>query len=140
MRRSYIITIKRVRRDSNATSTQSADPASCNFYNYTMTRTWTALDVNANQSVGTQTITVIDVTAPSAPTFSAANNVTNGGTISVDPASCEATVSLAITDFVDCADFAELTITNNMNAGGADASGSYGLGAHAVQFLSLIHI
>lgn len=118
----------------NSSSTQSGDPTSCNYYNYTITRTWTALDVNANQSVGSQTITVIDVTAPSSPTFSAATNVANGGTISVDAASCEATVILEITDFVDCADFSVLNITNNVNGGGADASDSYGLGMHTVQF------
>jgi len=48
------------------TSTQSADPNSCGFYTYTITRTWIATDANGNSAVYTQTLFVQDVTAPTA--------------------------------------------------------------------------
>ncbi len=46
------------------TSTQSTDVTSAGFYNYTLTRTWTATDACGNASIKTQIITVQDVTAP----------------------------------------------------------------------------
>jgi hypothetical protein len=117
-------------------STKSSDPNSCNAYNYTITRTWTAIDDNANTSSESQTIIVQDTDAPFNPTYAGSNNVSNGTIIGVDATSCSATVLLAITDFEDCADFANLTITNSFNGGGADASGSYGLGGHTVFFFA----
>src|SRR5436190_2088412 len=46
------------------TSTQGANPAYSNYYNYTITRTWKATDPSGNSSTCIQTITVQDVTAP----------------------------------------------------------------------------
>jgi len=45
-------------------STQGGDPALCNFYSYTLTRTWTATDDAGNTSTVRQIITVQDKTAP----------------------------------------------------------------------------
>ena len=45
-------------------STQSANVNDAAHYNYTISRTWTALDVNGNSSSCVQTITVQDVTTP----------------------------------------------------------------------------
>ncbi len=46
------------------TSTQNASPNNAGYYNYVITRTWTATDVTGNASSCVQTITVQDVTAP----------------------------------------------------------------------------
>ncbi len=46
------------------TSTKSNDVNSPAYYNYVITRTWTATDVTGNFSTCVQTITVRDVTAP----------------------------------------------------------------------------
>jgi hypothetical protein len=54
-------------------STQDADPTSAGHYNYTITRTWTALDVNGNSASCDQIITVQDVTVP---TFTAPDDIT----------------------------------------------------------------
>ncbi|MEG4110219.1 HYR domain-containing protein, partial [Microcoleus sp. S13_C5] len=45
-------------------STKSTDPNIAGFYNYTITRTWTATDVCGNSSSCVQTITVQDITNP----------------------------------------------------------------------------
>ena len=46
-------------------SSQGSDPLLASFYNYTLTRTWDATDASGNHSlVGTQVITVHDVTIP----------------------------------------------------------------------------
>jgi hypothetical protein len=42
------------------TSTKGSDPNNCNFYNYTITRTWTASDACGNSSTAAQVITVSD--------------------------------------------------------------------------------
>jgi hypothetical protein len=45
------------------TSTKGA-AGTCTFYTYTITRTWTATDVNGNTKTASQLITVRDITAP----------------------------------------------------------------------------
>jgi hypothetical protein len=46
------------------TSTKVTSPTQCNFYNYTITRTWTATDKRGNTATARQVITVRDNTAP----------------------------------------------------------------------------
>ena len=48
------------------TSTQCSNQAQCCFYNYTVTRRWTATDAAGNSRVHTQVITVVDNTKPTA--------------------------------------------------------------------------
>lgn len=45
-------------------STKGTNPASANYYNYTITRTWTATDAAGNSTSATSTVTVIDDQAP----------------------------------------------------------------------------
>jgi gliding motility-associated-like protein len=54
-------------------STRGANPNNCNFYNYTLTRTWTVTDVCGNIQVYTRVITVQDTVDP---TFTQPGNVT----------------------------------------------------------------
>ena len=48
---------------------QGADPASCDYYNYDVIRTWTATDDCGNTSTASQTISVSDATAPQMTQF-----------------------------------------------------------------------
>jgi len=45
-------------------STQGANPDACEYYNYTITRTWTASDACGNIATETQVLTVKDTEAP----------------------------------------------------------------------------
>src|SRR5688572_30137307 len=58
-------------------STQGVDPEACSYYNYTITRTWTATDACGNESlVYTQVITVQDTEDPLANQLAGALNQT----------------------------------------------------------------
>jgi hypothetical protein len=58
-------------------STQGDDPAECGYYNYTITRTWTATDACGNESDEyVQVITIEDTTAPVADQDAEAGDVT----------------------------------------------------------------
>lgn len=76
--------------DYAVASTQGSDTDLCSFYNYTLTRTWTAIDMCGNTTVHTQVITVEDNTPPS---FVRPANLT-----------------------VDCQNVNDLTITGNITA------------------------
>ncbi len=45
-------------------STKGTDPTQASFYNYTITRTWTATDAGLNQVSASQLITVVDTESP----------------------------------------------------------------------------
>ena len=53
----------------NEESTQGIDPNNCNYYNYLITRTWTAEDACGNKTVNTQAIKVQDITPPTGNCF-----------------------------------------------------------------------
>ncbi len=48
----------------NSVSTKGTDPDMCDFYDYTITRTWTATDDCGNSDVGVQVVTVQDTIRP----------------------------------------------------------------------------
>ncbi|MFN5238697.1 MAG: HYR domain-containing protein [Bacteroidota bacterium] len=48
------------------TSSKGSNPANCDYYNYTLIRTWTVTDCAGNSTVFTQKINVHDTTAPAA--------------------------------------------------------------------------
>ena len=102
-------------------------------YNYTLTRTWSAVDACGNTSSLSQTVTVSDTNKPFI-------TYPNSLIRNTDPGSCDATInglSLKSTDIRDCADFQYLTITNDSpyaTSGGGDASGTYPLGITTVRF------
>lgn len=76
-------------------STKGNDPAQASFYNYVITRTWSATDVAGNQVSARQTITVADTEAPV---------ITQPINISTNSAAgiCGATVNYTITATDNC--------------------------------------
>ncbi len=94
----------------------------------TVIRTWTLTDDCSNATVLTQTITRAD---NDAPTSTQANI-----TVDNEAGVCEANITLALTaanTSDNCDDFADLTITSNIN-GTADVSGTYPVGTTNVLF------
>jgi len=51
---------------ADSTSTQSADPATAEYYNFSVEQTWTTTDVSGNIATSIQTIVVKDTTPPTA--------------------------------------------------------------------------
>ena len=96
-------------------STQGNNPANSNYYNYAITRTWTATDACGNHSSCNQTITVHDVTAPviSCPSNILVNN---------DAGNCSAVVNLTVTATDNCQ--TNVTIVNNPPSGSTFAVGA----------------
>ncbi len=110
-------------------------PAQCGFYNYTLTRTWTATDNCGNTTTQTRTVTVQDTQAP---VFSYTNSIQVGNT----PGQCFGFATVNVTGAVtDCAPFANLTITHTINGGpvktGPNASGNFNVGVHTVVFTAV---
>ncbi len=120
----------------NETDDQTGNPDDCGNYNYTLSRIWTATDVNGNTASAVETLMIEDNTDPViSPTFVSNINVT------ANQNDCFANVALTIdpTDYSDnCAADANLTVTNNapfgIGDGGSNASGNYPLGTTAVTF------
>lgn len=93
------------------TSTQGGNPALCSYYNYSITRTWTTTDGCTSPVVGTQTLTVVDNTAPIMA-------VPNPLIISTDANKCEANLNVNLLNYIsDCAADPYLTLTNNAVSG-----------------------
>ena len=65
----------------------------CDYYTYTITRTWTATDDCGNETIHTQTVSVQDVTSP---TFTAPLNI-----VAADQLSCGDENDLSLTGFPD---------------------------------------
>ena len=90
----------------NETSTQSGDPSNCTFYNYTLTRTWTAFDQSTNVTIETQTIDVADTEAPTA-TLAASQSVAADAT----NINCVGTATVALSNMNDNCAAGNLTTT-----------------------------
>ncbi len=118
----------------NEVSTKGNNANLCSFYNYTITRTWTATDASGNVTVATQTITVKDDKAPvlnaSFPTvFTGVNDINL----------CTKLVNIIVNsaDVTDnCAAFGNLTITNTSIYGPGTnvATGNYPVGSYTFKF------
>jgi hypothetical protein len=102
-------------------------------YNYTITRTWTAVDVFGNTDVETQVLTVRDTvkptfTPPTTLTFNTALNATN----------CSGNVTFNLAAFVaDCAPDAELNLVVTPNYFSlTDNTQTLPVGSHTVTFVA----
>lgn len=108
---------------TNSHNAGGAD-ASGNYPVGTTTVTFTADDGNGNSSTCSVTVTVDDSQNP-------AITCPAGATVSNDAGQCDAAVSLSTASSTDnCSS----TISNDHNAGGADASGTYPVGTTTVTF------
>lgn len=122
------------------TSTRGGNPNLCSFYNYTITRTWSATDVNNNTASVQQIIQVQDVVAP---TWTNAMPDTIHATS--NPFSCDGQVVLTVEAakvFDNCAAFANLSITytgapQGVGNGTTNASGTYPVGQTIVTFTAV---
>ena len=88
-------------------STQDADVQSIGHYQYTITRTWTAIDVNGNSSIASQIITVKDNTAP-------VITVPANLVVSNDTTKCSAVVTYIATATDNCS---PVTLSYSMPSG-----------------------
>ncbi len=110
------------------TTTQGNNANSCSFYNYNLTRTWTATDASNNSTVATQIINVKDGTAPN---LNGNFPMTFTGNTDVDLCTKNFPIVVGQSMVTDnCAAFTNLTITNNSpyGAGNAIATGNYPAG------------
>lgn len=119
----------------NETTTKGQNANNCNFYTYTIVRTWTATDVNNNVATLQQVINVQDVEAPA--WTSAMPDTIYGVT---NPFDCQGQILLVVdankvTD--NCAAFANLSISyqgTNGSSGTTNASGLYPIGETTLFF------
>lgn len=97
---------------------QNPDPATSGHYNYTLTRTWTALDGCGNSATPiVQTITVQDVALPVIA-------VPNPLIIGTDPNTCNANLNINLANYItDCAADQYLTITRTSASAIGSGSG-----------------
>lgn len=110
-------------------------PSDAGFYNFDISRNWTATDSCGNSASRSQYQRVRDTEAP---VFDASIQTTNQ--IAMDAGSCLATVSFDLSGLISdaCADAAELTVSNNAPMGDGEylAEGSYPAGMHSVTYFA----
>jgi hypothetical protein len=97
------------------TSTKGANSSQSSYYNYTLTRTWTATDNNGNQTTAKQVITVNDVTAP---VLTVPANIVAGNDLNV----CGAIINYNVSASDNSG--SQLTITYSNASGTLFATGS----------------
>ncbi|MCF8236602.1 MAG: HYR domain-containing protein [Saprospiraceae bacterium] len=120
------------------TSTKGLNANNCNYYTYTITRKWTATDVNNNVAMVQQVINVVDNTAPVWTT--AMPDTIFGVTNQFD---CKGQIFLVVDAFKvtdNCAEFNNLTITytgTNGSSGSKVASGQYPIGKTTLTFIAI---
>ncbi len=108
-------------------------PSQCGYYNYTVTRTWTATDNCSNSTTASRTAIIQDTQDP---VFNYTSIVTVGNT----PGQCLGFATIDVTNAItDCADFQYLTITYEIDGNmvihnGPVASGNFNVGVHTVEF------
>ena len=107
----------------------------CGKYAYTVRRTWTAGDEYGNNTVHTQTIVVQDTTKP---VFNRPDTIRVFASNFVGVVSnCPYPVVINLADYLeDCADDADLTVTNNSPYGNGQfqAGGNFPLGTFTIIF------
>lgn len=119
-------------------STQGGNANNCNFYNYVITRTWTATDVNANVATVQQIINVHDISAPTWTIFMPTTIV-----VGTNPFTCNGNVTLVVNGTMvtdNCAGFNNLSISYTGTANGngtTNASGVYPLGTTVLTFTAI---
>lgn len=96
-------------------STKGTDANKAAYYNYSITRTWTATDASGNTATAKQVITVTDNTAP-VITVPASINVSNDANV------CGATVVYSVSASDNCN--SPVTITYSKNSNTLFATGS----------------
>ncbi len=116
---------------------QGTDPNMCDFYNYTVNRTYAVTDNCGNTDQHTQVITFDDNVDPVIPAQTS-TLVVNPGT------GCTASVSLSVTASDNCAapanlqGFFEVKLQSSgavvANGGGLNASGTYNVGLYDFEF------
>jgi hypothetical protein len=90
------------------TGTRGTDATNTAYYNYTITRTWTAKDAKGNSKTAQQVITVVDNTAP---VITAPSNINVGNDLNV----CGAVVKFTVTATDNCSSPVTLTYSKNPN-------------------------
>ncbi|TXG34492.1 HYR domain-containing protein, partial [Seonamhaeicola maritimus] len=110
---------------NNLTISSTTGPLVNNSYNGTITRTYTITDACGNSTDVDHVFNINDTTNPviSCP---------SGITVNADPGVCNAAVTIPLATATDNCLMA--TITNNYNAGGANASGTFPVGTTTVTY------
>lgn len=118
----------------NEISTQSANPFSCGFYNYTITRIYTAQDACGNNFAYTQIIQVVDTLFPE---FVGMPDSLQFFTNDFNADSCTVPIVLEANLVDNCQPDSVLIVINNSPFGNQlfSASGSYPAGIYNISFV-----